>query len=283
MNSVLRRILVIIDPQNCFMDLTGRKMPLPVVGAVADMRRLARLLWEKPWRYEAVLVTLDTHTADHIAHAVRWLDRMGNHPEPMTIITYAEYLRGDWRAADPAEQHMQGEYLRMLEATGRQHTIWPVHGQKGDFEWMVFAELQTALDNWEKVTGNKVTYVEKGLHRDTEQFGVFAANVPVPGASETHLNRRLGDLIRSYDLSDWGGEAEGHCMQDSMNQFLDYIPLDECRNVQLLTDATSPVSKVIDPKTGETVVDFPALATKWREGLPMRGVQLGTVADLLAA
>jgi len=287
MVQAIRRALYIIDPQKCFMDLLFGKpsgMPLPVPGADADMNRLAAYIRHDPFYYKTIIVTLDTHPHDHISHANRWVDIDGNAPAPFTLIFAADYQAGVWLAANPADQQWQGEYLTLLEAQGRVHTIWPVHGQKGEREHEVHDGLKAALDFWEQETGGKVKYVEKGMHRDTEQFGVFAASVPIEGAPETYLNIDLVTLGNMHDAVDVSAEAASHCTKDSTEQYLEAISEADWSKVTVLRDTMSPVAAVLDVE-GNIIpeADFPKQAAQWLEGLPGRGVAVDTVARRMAA
>ncbi len=246
-----RTVLVIIDPQNCFMDYDDS--PLPVPGAIADMDRLARLILGHCGVFEKIYVSLDTHPYDHISHANRWLDVDDNHPAPFTVITYEEYLNGAWRATNPADQEWQGEYLRRLK---RPHIIWPVHGQKPQGEWEVYSELALEL------AGEAVMYVEKGMHRDVEQFGIFGAEVPFPGAPETDINHALIAEIDAFERVIFAGQAASHCVMDSVKQFLAHMPSQDPTKVVLLADCMSPVS------------GFEQLAANWLEEMDAIGVQV---------
>lgn len=274
------RALVIIDPQNCFMDQPG--MPLPVAGATDDMVRLANHLYRfgfEGW-YDSIYVTLDTHPVDHISHAVRWIDIAGNHPAPFTIITPEAYRTGVWRATLASDQAWQGEYLELLK---RPHCIWPVHGQKGAYEHQVCPELLRVFYRPSRPGGGNriddyanLVFVEKGMHRDTEQFGVFGANVPFPGAPETKINQVLIDEIDTHNEIIFAGEASSHCVMDSVNQFLAHVSEHDWHRVVVLRNCMSPVPQ---PPGGP---DFPALAEAWFADLQTKGIRVMGVADYAA-
>lgn len=272
-------VLVIIDPQNCFMDYVNS--PLRVVGANADMDRLVQFIIQYGELIDHIIVTIDTHPADHIGHAVRWIDEeTGECPAAFSLVPQALFDNGRFRAAEPRDQHWQREYLYRLEATGRMHTIWPVHGQKGTWEHEVYQPLQQVLNQWEGISGKAVRYVEKGMHRDTEQFGVFAANVPIADAPETMPNRSLINEIRSYELQGLCGQASSHCVKDSGDQFCRYVHESEFFKLTVFRDLMSPVAAVTDNE-GNVVVDFPAQAEAWFKSLEARGVNVELVAPML--
>lgn len=261
------RALLIIDPQNCFMDLPGA--PLPVAGATADMRRVAGLILENPEAFDAIYVSQDLHPADHIAHAVRWKNWEGKHPDPFTIISYEDVLHGIWSAANAADQAWQLEYTRLLaKVSNRAVCIWPVHGQADTWEQRVVDDLHHALNHYEYVTDRKVSFCQKGLHRDTEQYGLFAADVPIYGAPETFLNVALIDEIDAYDEKFVCGEASSHCVMDSFNQIGAHVGMERLSTYTLISDCMSPVGRVPDGP------DFPRLAGEWQLEMASYGVNL---------
>jgi nicotinamidase/pyrazinamidase len=256
----LRTVLIIIDGQNCFMYLPGS--PLPVRGSIEDMLRLVYFIGLFRDQIDHVIASLDTHTADHISHPERWVDVDGNHPAPYTAITYEDCLTGVWRAANPVDQDWQLEYVRQLKRT---HYIWPVHGQKPEWEWQLFPALERELSQHPSVQ-----YVEKGMHRDVEQFGIFGAEVPFPDAPGTDINHALIAQIDSFDRIIFAGEAASHCVMDSVNQFLKYMPSQDPTKVVLLQDCMSPV-------TG-----FEELTAKWLDEMDAIGVNVATSIDYAA-
>jgi nicotinamidase/pyrazinamidase len=255
----LRTILIIIDGQNCFMYLPGA--PLPVVGSIEDMERLIRFIQLHAKGIDEIILSLDTHTADHISHPERWIDAEGNHPAPYTPITYEECLNGVWRAANPADQAWQLEYVRQLKRT---HYIWPVHGQKPAWEWQLYHGLDRELDG-----RSNVRRIEKGMHRDVEQFGIFGAEVPFPDAPETGINHKLIAEIDAFDRIVFAGEAGSHCVMDSVMQFLLYMPSGQREKVVLLKDCMSPVS------------GFEQLASDWLDDMARQGVQVINSTDFV--
>src|SRR5699024_12657414 len=94
----MQRLLVIIDPQNDFMRSPEHEGSLAIDEAYADMERLRRYLErERPGQ---ILVTLDSHTVDHIAHARWWTESKGDHPEPSTVISGDDVVAGRWQGRE---------------------------------------------------------------------------------------------------------------------------------------------------------------------------------------
>ena len=231
----MKTALVIIDPQNCFMDYV--RSPLPVPGARSDIRRLRKFISKSKHNLDRIVVSYDNHPYDHISHANRWIDAEDNHPTSFTVITCDDMRDGVWRAANPDDQEWQLEYLRLLK---RPHVIWPVHGQENEWEANIQKGLLSTLSFYHDL-GKPCDYYAKGMHRDTEQFGIFGAEVPYPGVPETDINHELIAQIDEYDTVIFAGEASSHCVMDSVKQFIDYMPSQDPTKVVLLTDCMSPV------------------------------------------
>src|SRR4051812_32277973 len=118
--------LLIIDPQIDFCCPVRGALFVP--GAERDMQRLGQMIRRHAEEIDAIHVTLDTHHTLDIAHPMFWVDAVGKHPEPFTLIPAADVESGRWTATNPAAQARALEYVRALERGGRYVLcIWPYH------------------------------------------------------------------------------------------------------------------------------------------------------------
>ena len=83
--------------------------------------------------------------------------------------------------------------------------------------------------------------VVKGEHPLAEHFGMFRAQIPVPGSPATELNQPLLDELAQNDEIWIAGEARSHCVATSLRQLMRYAPALVPR-VLLLTDCMSDVT-----------------------------------------
>ena len=234
------KILIVIDGQ---LDFTDRpESALPVPGGVFALAHTAEYIMRNASKIDAILATRDKHVPNHIAHAVRWVDREGNHPSGYTAITLAQIDAGDYRAADPALQMTQRKYVAGLEAR-REKTlmIWPSHCIAGTSGYELDPVLVDACAFWENQTGKQVVYLDKGEHPDTEQYGAFAADVPVPGAPETFINMPVVNWVNSFGTKIWTGLALTHCVMSTMQQAFDETALTDRPSNILFADCTASV------------------------------------------
>jgi nicotinamidase/pyrazinamidase len=256
--------LLIIDAQYDFCAPEGA---LFVPGAVEDTQRLATLIERAKDRIQHLVVTLDTHQVLDIAHPGFWENAQGESPAPFTPISLADITTGVWRPRFEAD-YATG-YVQALEEQGEfQHFIWPEHCLVGTRGAALVDVLAEAIREWTHHTQRNYVTVVKGEHPLAEHFGVFRAQIPVPGAPKTELNQPLlNDLARFNEL--WlAGEARSHCVATSLRQILRFAP-QLASKVVLLTDCTSDV-------TG-----LGHLADPIYEQARIMGVRFATSTDLL--
>ncbi len=234
-----RVVLLIIDAQYDFCDPAGA---LFVPGAIEDVERLAALVTRSGSEIDHIIVTLDTHHVLDIAHPGFWQDANGKPPVPFTGITLADVEAGIWQPVYEADYVK--EYIRQLEAQGEfQHYIWPEHCLVGTRGAALAEPLAVALRGWSQRVQKNYAAVMKGLHPLAEHFGVFQAQIPVPGAPETGLNQPLLDDLARFNQIWLAGEARSHCVATSLHQLLRHVP-ELAKKITLLTDCTSNVTNL---------------------------------------
>lgn len=277
--------LVVIDPQNDFMDYPNSA--LPVQGASADMERLARMVARVGSRLADIHVTLDSHQVIHVAHSGMWIDKNGNMPQPFTIITADDVENGIWRPrnelAKPPE--LEGKtlrefmiwYVRQLEAGGRYPLIiWPEHCIIGTRGYDVHEALVTVLNEWARRHFANIDYVAKGTTTYVEHYGALMAEVPLPTVPSTGLNSSILSVLAKADIVVVAGEALSHCVMSTVDQIARSIGKDHIAKFHILIDASSPVPQ---PPGGP---NFPQIADEWLHKMEKSGMTLTTTEKFLA-
>jgi nicotinamidase-related amidase len=234
--------LLIIDPQNDFLDIDGAA--LPVAGADADMTRLAGWLAQHQTAVRAITVTLDSHPSVGIERTSFWLQADGSNAAPFSVVTAAAVRAGQWRPRDAARTAEVLAYLDALEAPGqRQLVVWPVHCVLGTWGHNIHTALARSIAAWEMHSGKLCDKVLKGMNPMTEQYSAFRAEVPRTDDPRTALNRPLmARLAAGRDTLLVAGEALSHCVAASVQDLLDHLPPERLRQTVLLTDCMSPVA-----------------------------------------
>lgn len=234
--------LLVIDPQNDFMDIGGAA--LPVAGADADMRRLARWLRAHATQVRSITVTLDSHPSVAIERTSFWRDGEGRAVAPFTVIRAADLESGRFQPRHAAHRPEALAYLQALEAGGRLVlVVWPVHCVLGTWGHNLQGELADAIAEWEAVTGRTCEKLLKGLHPLTEQYSAFRAEVPRADDPRTQLaTDAIARLAQRGGPLLVAGEALSHCVAASMDDLLAGMNPARRSQVVLLRDAMSPVT-----------------------------------------
>ncbi|MEK8029558.1 cysteine hydrolase [Ideonella sp. DXS29W] len=249
-----RTQLLIIDPQNDFCDLPDSHRPidpltqarmapaLPVVGAHADMLRLAHFVNAARDALDAISITLDSHHRIDIAHPGFWCQADGTTVSPFTTITAAQVRAGAYRPRDATALPRAMAYLDELDRLGRYTLmVWPVHCEIGTWGHNVHADLKAALASWEEQRLAVVQTVTKGENPWTEHYSAMQAEVPDADDPHTQLNQALIDQLDQADLLLIGGEASSHCVKATTEHIVTHLRSGRMDKVVLLTDAMSPV------------------------------------------
>ena len=234
--------LLIIDPQNDFCSPNGT---LYVEGSQADNHRLSEWIGKNKVEIDQILVTVDTHHKLDISHPTVWVDKDGKNPAPFTIIKPKDLIDGTWKTAYPFfNEGMMMTYLEKLEEQGEfSHCIWPEHCIIGTWGAAIDSIICLALDSWVASGENArfVSYIQKGAHPMTEQFGAFRAQVAIKGATDTEINVRLIEHLSTFDVIYLAGQAKSHCVATSLKQIMD-LSEPVAKKFVVLEDTMSPVS-----------------------------------------
>lgn len=249
--------LVIIDPQYDFMD--NEDACLPVKGGNADMRRVADLVRRAGHLFSEIVVTMDSHRVIDIAHPGFWRDQNGKMPIPFSgpggaplIISSDDVKNGIWvpnmETARPGAlggltlREYAYQYTKALETNGQYALIiWPEHCLIGTPGHAIQADLASALQDWERREFANVTYVTKGTNTFTEHYGALMAEVPLASDPATGLNGLLLGQFQGSKRVLFCGEASDFCLRTTYMQVADNLTQQEVEQIEILTDATSPI------------------------------------------
>ena len=260
--------LLVIDPQNDFLDIAGAALPVP--GANADMQRLADWLLAHLAQGQTLTVTLDSHASVGVERTSFWHDAQGQPLSPFTLVTAADLQAGRYLPRHAKYRDEVLHYLQALEALGqRQLVVWPVHCVLGTWGHNIHSGLAQAIAAWEAQSGQLCTKVLKGQHPLTEQYSALRAEVPRADDPRTQLNQALlQQLADSTGTLLVAGEALSHCVAASVDDLLANLRQERLQQMLLLTDCMSPVS------------GFEAAGQAFLQRAQDKGVQTTTLAAL---
>ena len=267
--------LLLIDPQNDFCDLPVSACPpgvgpsLPVLGAHADMQRVAAWIQRQGAQLDHITITLDAHQYFDIAHPAFWMQRDGSAVAAFTSITAEQVREGLYqpRCADHLNRALA--YLDALEARGRYTLmVWPVHCEIGSWGQGVHGDVLQACRGWQAQRQHAVMHVFKGMNPWTEHYSALEAEVPDVAAPETCLNRPLLETLLQAQRLVIAGEASSHCVRATVEHLLEQAPATFAQHMVLLTDAMSPVS------------GFSAEHAQFLQRMQAAGASLSTTTEL---
>jgi nicotinamidase-related amidase len=254
-----KTLLLLVDVQNtfCIPDFelfvggrTGR-------GAVDDNRRLCEFIYKNLARITRVAVTMDTHFAMQIFHPIMLVDQDGRHPQPYTLVTYADVSQGSWRfnpavadmlGIDPefGQQHLE-HYTRQLKDREKfDLTIWPYHSMLGGIGHSLVSSVEEALFFHSLARYSQPEIEIKGKNPLTEHYSAVGPEVQTgpDGVQLAEKSDKLLTMIEQYDLTIIAGQAKSHCVAWTVSDLLDGIRTrneDLAQKVYLLEDCSSPV------------------------------------------
>ncbi len=245
--------LLLVDMQVDFCHALGR---LNVPGALGDLRRLVEFIYRHAEHITRITGTLDSHLPFQIFHPAWWADADGQPPAPFTLISAADVETGRWRPR--VEPEYSRDYVRQLEAQAKkQLTIWPYHVMLGGVGNALDPELWSAVIWHALARKTQPAWVIKGTAPRTENYSAIQPEVPAPGMAHGGRNLALLDALAQADTLLIAGEAESHCVLETLEDLVDDTrdrrgAHDQLRRLYVLRDCMSPV---LHPQ-----VDFHALA-----------------------
>jgi len=278
-----RVCLLAIDVQNTFcipdfeLFVGGRSG----IGAVKDTQRLCEFVYRNLDVITEILPTMDTHSAAQIFHPVFWVDTAGEHPAPMTMISYEEVKHGKWRVNPEiskviaAQQPSTGatdiekfahHYAKQLSDHNKYPlTIWPYHSMLGGIGHALVPAFEEACFFHNILRSSPTRFEAKGDNPLTENYSALSPEVlnNESGQPIAQKNNRLIQHLLEFDAIIIAGQAKSHCVAWTVSDLLSEIQKRDpalAQKVYLLEDCTSPVvvPDVIDftDKANATYHDF---------------------------
>jgi nicotinamidase-related amidase len=255
-----RICLLLIDVQNTFC-IPGFELFVggqSGLGAIADNILLCEFIYRNLGVITEIAVTLDTHTATQIFHAVFWVNAAGEHPMPMTTIHLVDVEQGVWqvnpaiapKVADGNHEKLQNyahHYVQELETNGKYPlTIWPYHSMLGGIGHALVSAIEEACFFHNQVRDSQTHFEIKGDNPLTENYSVLRPEVldDSSGKPIAQKNTAFIQKLLQYDAVIVAGQAKSHCVAWTVDDLLTEIQAQDpslAQKVYLLEDCTSPV------------------------------------------
>lgn len=227
-------LLLAIDVQNDFM----QNGSLGVPNAHEDILNLTTFVYQNMKKITDICLSLDTHVPQQIFHPYWWKNKLGEHPQPYTIISFEDVQKGVWQAV--AKEKESISYVAQLEKHGRkQLCIWPYHCIQGTFGATLESQFANLVYFHSVARQSEPIIKVKGMDPLTEMYGIFRPEI----ATDEQIDYPLLEKMKSYDKIFVAGEAKSHCVLESVGQMLEYFGADKemLSKIYVLEDCTSSI------------------------------------------
>lgn len=251
--------LLLVDVQNTFcipefeLFVAGRSG----IGAVEDNRRLCEFIYRNLGNLTRITATMDTHLVMQIFHPIFLVNDSGEHPGPVTLISYEDIRQGKWKfnpdlayslGIDAAYgQRQLLHYVEVLKSSGKYDlTIWPYHAMLGGIGHALVSAVEEAVFTHTIARSSQADFTIKGDNPLTEHYSVLRPEV-MDGPAGVPIgvkNDKFIKLLAESDVVAVAGQAKSHCVSWTVADLLsDIRAVDErlARKVYLLEDCMSPV------------------------------------------
>ncbi len=284
--------LLLIDVQNtfCIPDFELFVGGDSGIGAVEDNRRLCQFIYHNLGLISEIIPTMDSHTAIQIFHPIFWINDLGQHPEPATMISLVEVEQGTWQVnldlADGLSTDIQQlkqhalHYVQKLSLEGKYPlTIWPYHSMLGGIGHALVSSVEEAIFFHSIARKSPTNFELKGDNPLTENYSVLSPEVLVTtnGRAIAQKNSGLIKKLLEFEMLIIAGQAKSHCVAWTVENLLTEIKqLDSslAKKVYLLEDC---MSSVVIPG----VVDFTQQANEAFQRFADAGMNLVKSTELI--
>jgi len=251
--------LICVDVQNTFclpefeLYVAGRSGR----GAINDNCRLVEFIYRNLALITQISVTLDTHQAMQIFHAMFLVNEQGENPPPYTLVSAEDIRQGRWKfnpeisaslGINPkrGQAHLQ-YYVDELRRSGKYDlTTWPYHAMLGGIGHALVASLEEAIFFHTIARNSQADFEIKGNFPFTEHYSAIGPEV-LSGADGKALGRKSDKFlhkVKSFDAVIIAGQAKSHCVAWTIADLITQcqaVDSELVKKIYLLEDCSSPV------------------------------------------
>jgi nicotinamidase/pyrazinamidase len=264
--------LILVD---CQIDFCHPEGNLYIQGAQENTHHIASFIYKNIDKITTIVATSDSHLPNHIFFAPWWINELGEHPEPYTIITSEDIEKRRWiPSIDP---NSSKEYVKLLEKNGKKNLcIWPPHCIIGTWGQMFMPEISEAIYYHTLARTTNPIFIDKGTTALTEYYGIFLPEIAVNNHYQVEINKKLFDLLTAHDRLYFAGQARSHCVLESLKQLAKYCTNNTqgfFNNVYLLDDCCSVIK--------HPTIDFSAVSKAEFAKLKEQGLHIVSSVEQL--
>ena len=206
-----KSVLLIIDPQNDFVDSNGS---LYIPGAEKGIDAMCKYIEED--NPDHIIITQDTHQVNHIGHSEYWF---GN-PKPFTKITIDDLDSKKYWPVDIDEDDCVEDYIYdyLSKLPKKTHMIWPKHCIKGSWGHAFPNKLTEELISWSK-RNDLVSFEvrQKGEYPNAEMYSAISR---IDESEDCLEYNELIKKLSSFDQVYIAGFAKDVCVAWTVKDLL---------------------------------------------------------------
>jgi nicotinamidase-related amidase len=226
-------------------------------GAVEDNQRLCEFIYHNLDILTEMMFTMDTHRAMQIFHPIFLVDENGNHPAPMTLVSYDDVQTGRWKfnpqiapslgiTPEYGQEHLLHYTKALKEHRKYDLTIWPYHAMLGGIGHALVPAIEEAAFFHTLARNSQVDLNIKGQIFLTESYSAVGPEVldDALGKTLAQKNQQFLQKMIDFDAIIVAGEAKSHCVAWTVDDMLEAArSYDETLigKIYLLEDCTSAV------------------------------------------
>ncbi|MBN1559135.1 hypothetical protein JW998_02720 [candidate division KSB1 bacterium] len=264
-------LLLLVDMQ---VDFCHPKGTLFVPGAQQDVQRSVEFIYQNADKVTTIMCSLDSHYPLQIFHPAWWRNESGRHPAPFTVISAAKVDAGVWQPL--YEEEWSRQYVNELQQKAKkQLIIWPYHVPIGGLGNALDPELWSAVF-WHSIARqSQPIWLYKGSIAQTEHYSILKPEISVDAPHEQSSVDRMTQLLIEYDYFYIAGEAETHCVLETIKDFA-HIFHDQPALLGKIVVLKDCMSAVVHPD-----IDFHAMAQEEFRKYAAQGIQFIESSDPL--
>jgi len=255
----LKVALICVDVQNTFclpefeLYVAGRSGR----GAINDNRRLVEFIYRNLGHLTQISVTMDTHQAMQIFHAMFLVNEQGENPAPYTLVSAEDIRQGRWQFNSAISNSLginpvKGQaylqfYTDELKKRGKYDlTVWPYHGMLGGIGHALVASVEEAIFFHTIARNCQADFEIKGNSPFTEHYSAIGPEV-LTGADGKALGRKSEKFlqkVKTYNAVIIAGQAKSHCVAWTIADLITQCQVVDpalTKKIYILEDCSSPV------------------------------------------
>lgn len=236
--------IVLVDVQKCFLD------EFPVYGATLDFDIVAEKIESNIDNVDYIAVVKDSHNNQEINNKLNWINSTGHNPSEYDEILLLDIGRKWWPLSVSLE-YAKNYSIELSRNKKNPIIIWPEHCIIDTDGHNIIDNIQIVLNKWENQTNKEVVYIEKGLNKYSEEYGILPdARLPdaLKNLNMENINKVMKILLNYKNITIIGDNYSPSVLPifyDFHELTFDWLkmPINDCPRINLNLDLIQEVQE----------------------------------------